>query len=121
MYLIDGLSANQIAQALGVSRTAVVEHLHSQNIRIRSGRMTNPNNYRHHTPPYGWKVKDGKLIPHKSKLTLCRRVVTLVRQGCSYNSVAKELEKLGFKSRKNKVRWDHSMVISIFNRWKEKL
>lgn len=121
MYLTEGLSAKQIAERLDVSKAFVLERLHKEGIRKSKGRMTNPKNYRCNTPPYGWKVKDGKLVPNKSELKICRRVVALVRQARSYTSIAKELTNLGYKNRKGKVYWDHSSVINIFNRWKEKL
>lgn len=121
MYLDEGLSAKQIAENLGVSKTYILDQLHAENVSGRSGRMTNPKNYRHNTPPYGWKIKEGKLIPNKSELKICRRVVTLVRQGNSYNAVAKQLTKLQIKARSGEARWDHSTIISIYKRWNEKL
>ena len=123
MYLNDGLSAKQIAEAIGISKTVVLDRLHAEGIRMKTGkdRVNNPDNYRLHTAPYGWKVKDGKLAPNKAELKICRRVVTLVRQGLSYNAVAKELTKLGLRGRSGKAHWDHSTVISIYKRWNEKL
>ncbi len=122
-YLDDGLSANQIAEKLGVSKTFVLDRLREMGIQSdESGdRLTNPHNYRSSVVPYGFKVNDGKLVPHYPELKICRKVVALVREGHSFRSVTRELATIGFKNRIGKVNWDHSTVKSIYERWSEKL
>ena len=124
LYLTKGLSAGQIAAHFGVAKSLILARLHGMEIRkgADSNRQTNPDNYRCRVAPYGYSIKDGKLIPNKAELRICRQVVTLIRmKGLSANAVAKELSKQGLISRSGRARWDHSAVISIFNRWKEKL
>jgi transposase len=122
-YLKDGLSASQIAERLNVSRTFVLARLHEMGIRSESGkdRLTRPENYLCNTPPYGWKIRNRKLISNKQELIICRYAVTLVRNGYSLRSVAKEITKLEFKNRRGKIHWDHSTIKSIYERWRDKL
>ena len=73
MYLEEGLSASQLAEALGVSKSHIISRLRKEGIgNGKRGRMTNPSNYRHYNPAYGWKVKDGVLMPNKAELKICR-------------------------------------------------
>jgi len=123
-YVQKGQSAAQIAQHFSVAKSVILARLHGMGIRegIGSGRSTNPENYRCRVAPYGYAVKNGKLVPNKAELRICRQVVNLIqRRGLSANAVAKKLSRQGLKSRSGRAHWDHSTVISIFNRWKDKL
>ena len=123
-YQKKGLSAKQVADELGVSKSFVLERLHELGIRSRSGqnRMMNPENYRHHNPPFGYQVKNGKLLPYKPELKVCRLIVQMIRdKGYGFRETARELEKRGLKNRKGQKKWGHYVVTQIFNRWKEKL
>ena len=124
LYLEKRLSATQIAHRYQVSKTVILDGLHKMGIRFETGtgRMTDPNNYRIRTPPYGFSIKDGKLVPHKLEMKICRLVVELIgRQGLSNSATAKELKKYGYKNRYGRTVWDHSSVRNIFKRWKDKL
>lgn len=94
LYLNDGLSAAQIARQLGVAKSSILARLHSLGIRegVTAGRSTNPGNFRSPVAPYGYEVRDGKLVASKAELRICRTVVDLIGQkGFSANAVAKEL------------------------------
>jgi transposase len=122
LYLKKGLSAAQIAERLGCARTTVLERLRRQGIRKSGGRMTNPDNYRLHEPPYGFSKVGGRLVPNKAEMRICRLIVELrERQGLSALSVSKELQKRGVSNRRGSATWSHHSVIRIFNRWKEKI
>ena len=123
-YLKQGRSASQIARHFGVSKTSVLAHLHNAGIRLESGkgRLTNPKNYRHSTPPYGYGVRDGKLVTNRLELRVCRTIVKLIdRQKLTVSQVFRELEKLGVKNRTGNTRWDHKAVKKIYERWKGKI
>jgi hypothetical protein len=82
-----------------------------------------------HTPPlkmpsapYGYVVKNGKLVPNKTVLRICRLVVDLIRRsGLSATAVGNELSRRGLKSRSGRAHWDSTTVLNIFKRWKDKL
>lgn len=122
-YMKDGFSAKQIALKTGMSKSCIVETLNSHGIKTGSkGRLTNPANYRHHNPPYGYRVVDGKLVVNKSELKICRSVVELIaRQHWTTSAVAQELMRRRYKNRKGTMSWDHKIVGSIFNRWNKNL
>ena len=123
-YVQRGFSAAQTARHFGVAKSLILARLHDIGIRegAASRRSTNPENYRCRVPPYGYAIKDGKLVPSKAELRICRQVVDLIqRSGLSANAVAKELSRQGVKSRSGRAHWDHSAIISIFKRWKDKL
>lgn len=124
LYLKEGLSAAQIASRFGVSKSVIVSWVNRLKIGSKSaqGRMTNPNNYRHHNPPYGYKVKDNKLALNKSEMKMCRMVVELMgRKKVGARETARELTVRGYKNRRGKTTWGHLVVQQIFKRWKDKL
>ena len=124
LYVKVGLSASQIADRLGVSKAVIVGWINRLKIGPKSskGRMTNPNNFRHHNPPYGYKVKDNKLVLNKSELRICRAVVELMgRKKCGARETARELTRRGFKNRRGETKWGHLVVQQIYLRWKDKL
>lgn len=124
LYLKESLSAAQIASRFGVSRAVILSTVKRLGIGTKSavGRMTNPNNFRHHNPPYGYKVKDNKLVLNSSELKICRAVVEMMgRKKCGARETARELVSRGFKNRRGEVAWGHLVVQQIFKRWKDKV
>ena len=84
--------------------------------------MTNPENYRHHCPPYGYKVRGGKLVIDNQELKICRLVVELIeRQGFGIRETGREITKRGYKNRQGNHSWGHFVVKRIFDRWRGKL
>jgi hypothetical protein len=109
---------------MGVGKTLILSRLKSMGIRVETGRnrMTNPNNFRHHNPPYGYQVKDGKLVLNKSELKVCRLVVELIgRKNKSARETARELINKKLKNRNGDINWGHLVVQKIFKRWKDKI
>jgi len=124
LYLEKGQSAAQIARQFGVAKSVILARLGNVGIRGGAGanRSTNPENYRCRVAPYGYSIQAGRLEPHKAELRICRLVVDLIRtQGLSANATGKELSRRGLKSRSGRPHWDHSAVLSIYKRWKDKL
>jgi len=124
LYVEKGLSAAQIALQYGVAKSVILARLGNLGIRSGAGvnRSTNPDNYRCRIAPYGYSILAGRLVASKSELRICRLVVDLMRtQGLSANATAKELSRRGIKSRSGRPQWDHSTILSIFKRWKDKL
>jgi hypothetical protein len=125
LFVNHAQSAAQIAKKFGVAKTVILSRLHGLGVAIGTsapGRMTNPSNYRCATRPYGFTVKDGRLVPNKSELRICRVVVELYgRQKLSATAVAKELTRRGFKNRAGRIAWEHKTVQSIFIRWNGKI
>lgn len=114
LYLKEGLSAAQIAERLGCSKTTVLERLRAQGIR-------NPDRRIYH-PPYGFSKLGSRLVPNRAEMRICRLVVSLHgRKGMSMRLVALELEKRGFKNRHGKVSWALTTVYGIFKRWNGKI
>ncbi len=123
-YLKDGLSASQIATHYGVSKSVIIGWVNRLKIGSKSaqGRMTNPINFRHHNPPFGYKVKDNKLVLNGAELKICRVIVDLMgRKMRGLRETARELECRGFKTRRGRSKWGHFVVQQIFNRWRDKL
>ena len=123
-YVQKGFSAAQIARHFGVAKSVVLARLNDMGLSqgVGASRTTNPENYRCRVAPYGYSIRDGKLVPNKAELRICRQVVNLIRQrGLSASAVGKELSRQGLKSRSGRAHWDHSAVRSIFKRWKDKL
>lgn len=124
LYLEKRLSINQIASLYRVARTVIRSRLRDLGIDIDAVKpvSTNPENYRCRIPPYGFLVRDGKLLPDRMEMIICRLVVELIhRNGRTHSEVARELTQRGLKSRSGKSKWDSKTIFNIFKRWKDKL
>jgi transposase len=122
LYLEKGLSCHQIATQLGISKTVIVGRLGAMGILEKKGRQNNPENYRCHEAPYGYRNQDGKLVPDKRELKICRLIVELrARKGWSLAKIVSELAKRGYTNRRGSTSWHHQSVTQIFNRWNGKL
>jgi len=124
LYTAEGLSTYQIARRFRVAKSVIVSRLHDVGIRPGHGfnRSNNPENYRCRVPPYGFVIKEGRLVPCRSELRICRLVVELMgRKQWSANATARELGIKNYKNRSGSTRWDHSSVIAIFKKWNGKL
>lgn len=124
LYVQKGLSAAQIARQHGVAKSVILARLGDLGIRGGAGtdRRTNPDNYRCRIAPYGHSIQAGRLVLNKAELRTCRLVVDLIRtKKLSANAAAKELSRRGIKGRSGLPKWDHSTILSIYNRWKDKL
>lgn len=124
LYVEKKLSINQIASRYRVSRTVIRSRLRDLGIDTDAAKpaTTNPENYRCNTPPYGFQVRNGKLLPNRLEIKICRLVVELIqRNGRNHSEVARELARRGIKSRTGKAKWDSKTVFNIFKRWKDKL
>ncbi len=124
LFLEERLSAAQIARRYDVVKSVILGLLHRSGVRLNTkiGRSNNPENYRNHSPPYGYQVKDGKLVINKAELKACRLIVDLRdRKGYSTSDIAAEIEKRGFKNRNGKTVWNSNTILKIYKRWKNKL
>ena len=111
LFLDEGLSAAQIAERVGLSKTAVLERLRRRGIRNLLGRKTNPNHYRIHEPPYGFRKQEGRLAPCKPELKVCRTVVQMYEEKkWTYSAIGRVLELKGYRNRRGEKRRNHGTV-----------
>lgn len=123
-FYVAGQSYAQIARKFGVAKSVIISRLGGLEMpkTCDENKATNPQNYRCRVPPYGYAVRDGKLIPNKRELRICHLVVELMgRQGKGASETVRELESRQFLTREGKQHWDHSSVRNIFKRWKDKI
>lgn len=121
-WVEDGLSLKQIGDKLGASKTWVIENLQKLGVEVpRAGRMTNPENYRHHMPPFGFQKRGGKLVPCQKQQRTCKFVVKSKKlEALSFNAIAKLLIKEAHLNGKGGLYWDHKAVKKIYENWKNK-
>jgi len=120
-WVSDGLSMRQISERLGTSKTWIIDELKKHNIKVpHTGRMTNAENYRHNTAPFGWRVQNGQLSPCQKQQRVCRLVVQWREEGFSFNAIANKLREKSFKNGKGTLYWDHKATKKIFENWKQK-
>jgi hypothetical protein len=79
LYLEKGFSAAQIGEKLGIPKQTVLSQLKRDGIRKGgyNGELANPTNYRLAYAPYGFSKKNGRLVPNKAELKICRLVIQL--------------------------------------------
>jgi hypothetical protein len=124
LYLKKGLSAAQIGEKLGIPKQTVLNQLKREGIRLgtNKGRLANPENYRLAYAPYGFSKKDGRLVPNKSELKVCRLVVQLRNDSkMSFYDIARDLERRKIAGRTQSTKWTHATAGRIYKRWNGKL
>lgn len=124
LYLEKGLSAAQIGKQLGIPKQTVLSQLQRDGIRLggNTGRLANPDNYRLAYAPYGFSKKDGRLVPNKAELKICRLVVQLRNDSkMSFREIARELARCRIKNRNDSISWNHATAGRIYKRWNGKL
>ncbi len=124
IYLEKGLSAAQIGEQLGIPKRTVLNQLKREGIRLgtNKGRLVNPENYRLAYAPFGFLKKEGRLVPNKFELKICRTVVRLHNNSkMSFYEIARELERRRIKGRSESISWTHTSVGRIYKRWNGKL
>ncbi|MFN8792587.1 MAG: hypothetical protein ACK5Y2_14120 [Bdellovibrionales bacterium] len=124
LYINQRISAAQIGEKLGIPKQTVLNQLKREGIRLgtNKGRLANPDNYRLAYAPYGFSKRDGRLVPNKTELKICRIVVQLrINSKMSFHEIARELERRRIKGRTNSVSWTHATVGRIYKRWNGKL
>ena len=123
LYAENKLSASQVAKHFGCSKTFVITTLKRRGLlRPMAAAATNPQNFRHAIAPYGYRVVDGKLLPHPAELKVCRMIVNLIdRQEMGQRQAAQVLMKKGIRGRNGRTNWHNITVGRIYARWKGKL
>jgi len=98
----------QIGEMLNIPKQTVLNQLKPEGIRLgtNKGRLANPENYRLAYAPFGFAKKDGKRIPNKSELKICRLVIQLRNDSkMSFHEITRELERRRIKGRTNSISW----------------
>lgn len=108
-YVKKGLSLNQIAQKLEISRDLVRKILRRAGVPILSKRrqldLTGQT-------PYGWKKEMGRLVPHVAEQKVINRFATARAEGISLHSIARILNEEAVPT-KNGGRWHARSVSQI--------
>lgn len=123
LYLEQGLSASQIAVKVGCSKTTVLEKLRSLDIKNGTlGGKKARSHYKTSNPPYGFHYQGSQLVPFPKEVRICRIVVKHINEEqVSFREVARRLSEKGFQNRVGKTNWNHTMVKTIYERWKDRL
>lgn len=120
-YLESELSAQQLADEFWVSKQFVLTQLRAAGIRKSGLRGRSPENYRFHNPPYGFRVREGRLEPDQREMKVARLIVELRdRQGESFAKVAAELNQRGWKNRRG-TEWNVAAIRRVHKRWAGKI
>jgi hypothetical protein len=120
LYRQNGLSRAEIADCIGICKTAVSGHLKAAKIKEKhTGR--DPNNYKFpKNPPYGFKVVDGKLTENPREIKISRLIIQLKdREGLTWAKVVEKLNAQGLKSRIGP--WTVDSARNARARWKGKI
>lgn len=65
--------------------------------------------------PYGWRIVNGQLVPHKGEQEIIAKLAELRQTGMSYGTLANWLNENGVKT-KNGGKWDRPTVYKILKR-----
>lgn len=107
-YVVEGLSARQIAVLIGCGHSTVNDRLTQVGIPRRkqvSGWLT-----------YGTKMENGKRVPHIREQIVIQSIQRKRGNGWSYQKISDWLSKRGIRTPAGQTRWYHSTVKRIHER-----
>jgi len=110
LFIEKRWSARQISDFTGWPKTTITEAIETLGLQ----RSPNPIL----KDRFGWKVQDGKLVPHIRQQKIIQKILNLRNtENCSYTKITKFLNDNCIPTLKNK-RWDHKIVRTIIEREK---
>ena len=107
-YVVEGLSARQIAVLIGCGHSTVNDRLTSVGILRRkqiSGWLT-----------YGTKMEDGKRVVHYREQQVILQISRKREVGWSYQKISNWLSDRGIRTPAGQTRWYHTTVKRIAER-----
>jgi DNA-binding transcriptional ArsR family regulator len=114
-YITEGLSMGQIAELLGVTKSAVSKSLKKLKIQLR------PPNRRHlgrlSNPCFGYHVSKGKLVENRKEQRIIKEVIRLFQvEKLPLNTIAKRLTQAKVPTKNGKPLWRHDRIKDILKR-----
>jgi hypothetical protein len=119
----SGASLREISKNLKVARDTIRRSLKEGGITIRPGwgaeDFPNERLRRFHfgIPPFGYYVRNGKLIEHPTEYITLRVIIKLRSEGKTLMAIAEALNDQGLRPRRAS-KWDHSSIRNILLRHK---
>ena len=116
-FIVEGLSAREIAKRLGCSSTTVKKYLRLYGIRkgIRRGKAR-------YNLALGEKMVKGRVMPHKAELRIQSMIIDMHKnEKLPARAIARLLDTMKVPTKRQGKKWDHSVVIDILKRggvWK---
>lgn len=85
--------------------------------RLRRGRLSSVSvgGWRGGPPPFGYQLKDKKLVPNSKELVWVQKVYELYSNGITIYEIKKTLMRNGVLSRRGKVIWSDQSIKRILN------
>lgn len=83
--------------------------------RLRRGRLSSVRNggWKGGPPPFGYQLKDRKLIPNENEIFWVKRIYELYSNGQTFYEIKKVLMKNGVLSRRGNIHWSDQSVRKI--------
>lgn len=117
----EGLSAQQVADRVGISKQAVLARLRQIGVRRTPGRGRSPDNFRYPYPPYGFRVVSQRLVLNRRELRIARLIVELRDcNGMKWAEMVEVLKAKGARTR-SKREWSSVGLRRVHKRWSGKL
>ena len=110
-YVVDGLSARQIAELITSSKSTVISRLKQFRIPLRSQEQShslNPGQV-----AFGQRLLNGKVVPNKVELEIIKKMTALKSQGLSYWKIAEMLNLWGIPTKNRNSKWHPTTVMKI--------
>lgn len=104
-YLVEGLSARQIAVLIGCSHSAINSAL--KHLKLK--KHDHPGGW----VRYGFKMKAGRLITHVRQQMIIKKIATWHTAGWSYKKIADQLNKRHICTPTAKGKWHSTTVRRI--------
>lgn len=116
-YVVEGLSARQIANLIFSSRSTVVNHLKQFKIPLRTQEQNHQNNPGQ--VAFGQRLVNGRAVPNKVELAIIKKMIELRSQGLSYWKIAEMLNLWGVPTKNRSSNWHPTTVMKIVKAYRK--
>lgn len=111
-YVVEGLSARQIATQIFSSKSTVTANLARFGIPLRDPHLPHGNPSQ---PKYGDKIRKGKAVDHVAEKRVVETVRMLNADGISLRKIARMLDQMKIPTKCRGKKWQAEMVRRILN------
>jgi hypothetical protein len=111
-YLVEGLSAEEVATQSFSSKASVLKYLKHFGIPVRE---INPGVRRRRCLAYGMRMADRQLVTHQREQVALRKMRDLRAKGFTFETIAEVLNSMRIKTKTGRGKWHRKTVQAILS------
>ena len=121
LYMKNRLAARQIGEEIGLAKSTILNKIRKEGIHHQMRGRDQDNYSFKQQVPFGYKLSEGRLLPNRTEMKVCRIIVSCRAQDhLSWKSIIETLKLKKIKNRKERS-WSINSLRNIYIRWNGKV